>query len=341
VKLKAALAALILASVFAACAALAETSSASGGADSGLATLTLRTSDGLALVDGSLELVEELRSRLELEPFPPVTNRQLFAWMTANGAVAENIRLFARGGAAADSSPSALRWRKTTVRKAILAGDAPYILGRPLYEAYMAIRASGARMFLIDSPAAINGVSDFPRTIFIFSSAYGDGMHGIYVDGADKSPHSNGYNVVAFDGKSGKVTETGGFNMFIGPEEGERMEGFLRALPAGSYAAVSIKWGSGPFMTPGVESALSEFGSRQSLDPEMLISHAMFGGKIPGAEAEEAAAVNLGSKVVLFGAGDRLSESDIAAGSVPGPGRALAISGTRPDDAVYILEEIR
>jgi len=340
VRLKAALLTLVLAASIAACAALADASSSFEGADGGLATLTLRTSDGLALVDGSPELVEELRSLLGLEAIPPIANRQLFAWLTAHGAAAENIRLFARGGAA-DSSPSALRWRKTTVRKAILSGDAPYILGRPLHEAYMAIRASGARMLLLDSPAALDSISDFPRTVFIFSSAYGAGMDGIYVDGADRSPGLPGYNIVAFDGKSGKVTASGGFNMFIGPEESERMEGFLRALPNGSYAAASIMWGSGPFMTPGAADALSEFGSRQSLDPEMLISHAMFGGKAEGSVAAEAAAVNLGSKVVLFGSGDRVSEARIAAGEVPCPGRALALAGTRPDDALFILEEIR
>lgn len=333
-------AALMAAVVFTACAAIAETA-ASGAPDGGSATLTLRTSDGLALVDGASEFIEELRSQLELEAFPPVSNRQLFAWLTTRGAAAANIRLFARGGAAADSAPAAPMWRKTTVRKAILAGDAPFIIGKPLYEAYMAIRASGARMFLIDSPAALDAISDFPRTVFIFSSAYGDGMDGIYVDGADRSPNLNGYNVVAFDGKSGKVTASGGFNMFIGPEESEKMESFLRALPAGSYAAASIKWGSGPFMSPGAENALSEFGSRQSLDPEMLISHAMFGGKGMGAEAAEASAVNLGSKVVLFGSADRLSEADIVAGAVPSPGRVVALAGTRPDDTVYILEQLR
>jgi len=36
-----------------------------------------------------------------------------------------------------------------------------------------------------------------------------------------------------------------------------------------------------------------------------------------------------------------VSEARIAAGEVPCPGRVLALAGTRPDDALFILEEIR
>jgi len=139
---------------------------------------------------------------------------------------------------------------KTTVAEAVAAGEIPYITSKELYEAFMLIRASGDRMFLLksDKTGAVGTTTGFKHTIFILSSSFGIGFDGIIVDGVNYSKNVVGYNIVAFapDGKT--ISGSEGFQLFKNPDDDKHMADFLNGQPAGSYAAASVNYGPGVYL---------------------------------------------------------------------------------------------
>jgi hypothetical protein len=175
--------------------------------------------------------------------------------------------------------------------------------------------------------------------VFVLSSAYGVGRTGIYVDGVNISKDKAGYNVVTFSPDGAQVTGAESFELFDKPEDGPRMASFLLGQPEGAFAAVSVGVGPGVFFTPDDITALRSVGSKESLDPELLSSHALLGRKgfQPG-NALEATAVNFPSRIIYFPASEFVSPQVIDKDDAQTEGKVFIISGTAPDDPIYILE---
>lgn len=307
-------------------------------------TFSLRTEDGLVVLDAGEAEIREWKRLLDETPVAPSTSIELFKWLTDRGARADSIRLYAASFVSSESvriGAHPLAWKKTNVGTAVRSGEIPDITGRKPYEAYMMIRASGERFFILDQSGGSGGglKPAISRSVFIMSSASGNGIDGIYVDGVNCSKGSKGYNIVAFSPDGTAVSGVGSFDLFSDPDAGGKMAGFLNGMPDGTFIAVAVRHGPGVFLTSDAVEALRGYGSKVYLDPEILASHAMFGRKgWPPGTALEASEVNLGSSVPVYDRSIYVGESQLEELSVEQSGRIVALSGTDEDDLVYILE---
>ncbi len=333
---------IILTTAFAAMLAAVLCSSGTGAEDT--TTLSLRGEDGLVVIEAPVADIKNWESKLAGPPSPPSTIKGIFKWLVGNGAPARSIRLYGNlSGKPESGGRRAPAWIKTTVREAALAGDIPDIAGRELFEAYMLMRAAGEKAFFIKAVDAADSASasvdGFPHSIFVMSSAASNGHFGIYVDGARVSTSNTGYNLVAFtpDGKS--ITRTIGFNLYGDPGDGDRMADFLNSQPEGTYLAAAVNIGPGVFLTLDAVNALHKYGAKESPDTQLLSSHAMFGRKgWARGMAFEAAAVNLASRIIVFGSAMFVSEAELPDLSGNEGRRLFALTGTGPDDPLFILK---
>jgi hypothetical protein len=304
-------------------------------------TFSLRTKDGLVVLNAGETEVKEWKKLLKEAPSAPLTNIELFRWLTGRGAHADSIRLYTASPESVRIGAHPLAWEKTTVGAAVREGLIPDIKGRDIFEAYMMIRTSGEQFYMLEQAGGTEEESmpELGKSIFIMSSSSGNGFEGIYVDGVNYSSGSNGYNIVAFDTDGSIISPVGSFDFFSDPDAGGKMAVFLNDKPPGTYIAVSVRYGPGVYLTSDAVEALHGYGSRIYPDPQILSSHAMFGRKgwREGA-AMEASEVNLGSAIFIYDKNIYVGVSKLDDLSVGQGGRIAAITGTGENDTLYMLK---
>ncbi|HOO55368.1 MAG TPA: interleukin-like EMT inducer domain-containing protein [bacterium] len=301
-------------------------------------TLSIRTKDGLAVVEAQESEIENWKTGLAGMKNPPSTNLEVLSWLLEEGVEPQRIRLYLNlAGKISSIGRQGLEWEKTTIKQAVRSGQIPNLTSRPLHEVYTMLRSAGISVLLSDKLKNDNIQSHHDRTIFVLSSAFHNGREGIFVDGRNLSKGGIGYNIVAYPPDGDAISET--FELYDKPDDGPRMASFLNSLPEGTYIAAEVNFGPGVFLSGGAISALQSYGSMENLDPELLSSHAMIGKKgLASGLATEVSEVNLGSSVIefsddIFVGTDRLE--NIIGVSV---GKTVVITGTEPSDIIYILK---
>lgn len=306
-------------------------------------TLSVRTEDGLVVMHGELSLLEQAQSKMRGELPAGATNGDLLAFINKNwpaGAIRMEVYTPATAAGAGKGEENVTL--ETTVASAVAEGRIPNIIGKELYEAYMLFRMRGDTMMLLHAPPA--GSPVVSRTVFIFSSAWGNGMNGIYIDGNNAfaqnpgAPPPNGYKFVVMDPTGSQVIGESEFNTFDDPSSGTRMQQFLAAQPANSILLGAIQWGPGVFLSGGAVTAMHGYGSKTAPDPQILSSHAMIGekGLDPGKAVEESE-INAGSEVMMFDNRLYIQEDKVKTLKTAQGSRIVVIAGTKPDDKVVIL----
>ena len=121
-----------------------------------------------------------------------------------------------------------------------------------------------------------------------FSEAY---ISAFSADGSEvkASPDRRGYNVAVIDPKTGRVTDTQGFDTAANSYEADRLATYLSKIPAGQIVAVATKEDASAHLTPGAITALRALGSRVASPNDLSgQAHALIGvqGAAPGAAAE-------------------------------------------------------
>lgn len=309
-------------------------------------TLSIRTSDGLAVIEGTELELFEIKQKLRLaRDDRPATNKQLFSWLVSNAVDAANVRIYVKSTPQTEQARGipASELTETTVAGAEASGLIPAISGMPLHEAYMTLRAAGFDFYLMEGSVPKSPFSDvLEHTIFALSSAAGNGHFGIYIDGIERSAGTETYNIVSLGDDGRRVEASRGFNMYAQPEEGYRMLEFIRSLPERTFIVAAIKTGPGVFFPPAAGDVLRTFGSVVSNDPQVLTSHAMIGrkGLQPG-DALEAQDVNLGAYVTVFDSSLYVDPGALDTAFAGASGRAAVLSGTGPDDAIIIYTPSR
>ncbi len=300
--------------------------------------LSLRTSDGLVVAKAPEKLVERWQLLLSRMKHPPSDNAHVFRWLSQHGGMPSAINIYfdETTHARQQPQPSARTWRKSTVGESVSDGLIPFITGKELFEAYLLIRSTGADVFIDKkaSPAA----APIQHNIFILSSAFMNGQDGIYIDGRNYSKNVNGYNIVTISPDGSAVTGAEGFALYESPDDSQRMADFLNNQSPGTYVVASVKTGPGVFLSYDAVAALQRYGSRENPDPQLMSSHAMFGrkGSTPGS-ATETSAIGLGTKIILFGSGNIIDESELDSMSARIAGSAVLLTGTKAKDAIYIF----
>jgi hypothetical protein len=307
-------------------------------------TLSVRTQDGLVVLHGPEDEMRQAMRTLQSELPPGATNRDLLRFLyhrwPAGQLKADAYTDITGSGTGKGVEPAVI---ETTVRQAVERGDIPNIMGRELFEAYMLIRMRGDTLMMMRPPPP--GSPQIQHTVFVFSSAWGTGMSGIFIDGdnafnskAGSPPPPNGYRFVVLDPEGGKILNEAEFKTFEDLDSGNRMEQFLAGQPAGAVLLGAVQWGPGVYLTGGAVNAMHDYGSTNEPDSQILSSHALIGRKgLAAGAAVEAAAVNSSSDVVLFDnrlymAEDKIKELK----KLPGL-RIVAIAGTAPDDKVVLI----
>jgi len=307
-------------------------------------TLSLRTGDGLVVVEAPQAELARVKNLLRSEASPPETNRSLFLWLIEHGSGPDSVRLYASSDEkihrSSGHSPSS-RWQVMTVEQAVRSGKVPDIGGLRAFEAYMLLRSSGFRVFL-DKTSISNTALPFtiPHTVFVLSSSWGNGYHGIFVDGHNLSKGINGYNIVILTPDGEKVAAAESFNLFSGPGHAADMAEFLNSQQEGSILLASVKMGPGVFFSGAVLNALQRYGANENPNPQVLSSHAIIGkkGLAPGGAAESAE-VNLGTNLVYFD--NSLFIDPAQAGSIVAPGAAaVVLSGTGADTTINVYGDM-
>jgi len=309
------------------------------------ATLSVHTADGLVVAHGEAADLEDLRADLARALPPGATNAQLLRHIfdTRGGdfhAAAYMSETEAGGqGQEIAGAPAVL---ETTVREAERAGFIPSISGKELFEASLLIEMRGDTFMILDNPPQESFLA--PRDLFVFSSAYGSEISGIYVDGRRMVPEKdfwsslNGYKFLVLDPDTGKPLEAAEFPTFDDPGSGARMAQFLNALPEGALIAGAVQWGPGVFLTGSAINAMRAFGAATEPDPELHMSHAFIGRKgMPPGQALEASSVQDSSRIILFSHKTYLPPAQ-AQNANPAPGsRIIALRGTAPEDPILII----
>jgi len=322
--------------------ALLIASAAARAEDGQTTSLTLRTDTGIIVVEGSQDDINRWRGMLFELSEPPSTNRAVLRWLADKGIPSGAVRSYANSADPSSNLGSAQQsWRKMTVAEAVMSGEIPCVIGKELYEAYILIKASGDKMYILKNtthPAAASPAG-FQHSIFIISSAFYSGNDGIFVDGENLSKSVLGYNIVTFSPDGKTVTGSDGFELFNKPDDSRRMADFLNSQPAGAYAAAAVKFGPGVFLFSDATAALRAYGSQAVLDPQVLSSHAILGVKgSPAGDALEATAVNLSSEIIVFKDDLYVEETRLEELSEGVSGRIIVLGGSKPSDTVYVLE---
>ncbi len=303
-------------------------------------TLTIRTSDGLIVIESIEADLITITEKLGATPDRPGTNKQLFSWLVDNGAKASSIRIYIEASAQSEKSAGLppVGWTDTSVAEAEASGIIPAVSGKTLYEAYMLLRTAGFEFYLMEGAVGKSPFSDMlNHTVFVLSSGAWNGYFGIYVDGVKYSKNSSGYHIVSFSPGGNGVESSRGFNMFVDPEAGYKMAEFLNNLPPGTFIAAAVNIGPGVFFPQAAADALHSFGSLTEPDPEILSSHAMIGrkGLEPGGAFEEED-INLGVGVVVFDSALYVNPNEVETLFTNKSGRAAVLSGTGPDDRIMV-----
>jgi hypothetical protein len=311
--------------------------------DNRVVTFSIRTDDGIVVADARASDIERWMRTLEDIPDPPSRNLQMLEWLTGHGARADSVRIYSDTVEVSDPThPRLLSWKKTTVGAAVRSGEIPCIIGREISVAYLMIRESGEQFYFLKSSGAA-GVTAPPglrHTVFVTSSAYGNGAEGIFVDGVNYSKGSKGYNIVAFTPDGSEVASAQSYNFFKDPAAGAKMTAYLKGLPDGTYIASAIRYGPGVMLTPDAIEALHGYGSKEWPNPQVNSSHAMLGRKgwAPG-KAIETSEINVGCSIIVFEGDIFADESQLEEVSKEHRGRIVVISGTGEDDTVFIYQQ--
>ena len=309
--------------------------------------LSVRTQDGLVVLHGARDILIEVQKDLTAAMQPGAGNIDLLEYVYKKWTV-EQVRPEAYAAAPGEEIPDGASDNataviiETTVAEAMKTGRIPSLGGRELYEAYMLVRMRGDTFMLLSEPPP--GKLQLRHTVFVFSSAWGSGFCGIYVDGVDvlraegeDITDANGYKLVALNPEDLHL-EIREFKTFDDPEAGLRMQEFLNAQPEGAVLLGSVRWGPGVYISGGAVDALHAYGSATEPDSQILSSHAMIGAKgLPSGQAIEAGAVNAGAQVVLFDSKLYVSEEQIRELRADEGARIIAMAGTKPDDKVFIV----
>lgn len=308
-------------------------------------TLSVQTADGLVVLHADEAEMPEIRDALAREFTHGADGADLLAFVYGRwSANAVRAAMYTsskprNGTPANEVNAEPLR---TTVRDAVRRGLVPAIEGKPLYEAYMLAFMRGDTLLLLGEPPA--GAPPVEHSVFVFSSSWGAGMCGVFVDGRDLLHDLTngagpvpGYNLIAMSPDFSNAQYMG-FKTFENPEDGVRMQEFLNAQPDGAILLGTVMWGPGVYLSGGAVDALRAYGSTTDPDPQILSSHAVIGrkGGAPGTAAE-ASAVNAPAEVLLFGADFYIDEKQLEKLRPQAGSRIIAISGTAPDDTAVII----
>lgn len=302
------------------------------------AVLTVRTRDGLVVLHGGQKTLSDAGAKLGSALSGGATNAALLGFLDSSGLSA-SITAESYVSLPGGSGPAKATIIETTVKQAQLDGTIPAIEGLPLYEAYMLVRMRGdAFMILSDPPPQSVNIS---RSAFVFSSTWGLGLDGIFIDGVDRSKQKTGYNFVALapDGKT--IAGESAFETFSDAGASSKMRQFLESQPDGTFVLGAIKVGPGVYISGEAVNALRNYGSTNEPNSQVLSTNAFIGRKNarPGDTIEQSF-VNGSSKAIVFGASLYVKTGGGALSPPPGA-RIVAISGTMPGDKVVIAGSAR
>lgn len=306
-------------------------------------TMSLRTNDGLVVVDCTTDRAEELLGIMATLASPPSSNRDVYKWLLQYNTPADTIRIYMDKNNADSVSAGIpdMKWKSMDLLSAERQGAIPSISGLEIFEAYLMLRSSGFSVLLSSADVERSKAElDLKHTVFVLSYAFQSGYHGIYVDGKDHSRAEIGYNIVTIPPDGGGVDQSTGYSLYVDTSGGIKMAEFLNGLPDGTFVLASINHGPGVFLTGDAIKALHACGSAVVPDPEVLSSHAMIGKKgMPSGSAIEKAAVNAGSNIIYFNKDLFVDVSGIEKVDLSSYGRTVVLTGTEPGDRVFIYTD--
>ena len=104
----------------------------------------------------------------------------------------------------------------------------------------------------------------------------GDFAH-IYVNGVDRSPNRRGYNLVALDGRDGRLLGAAAFDTHGDPAASHQLALWVQALPAGTVVAGGARDDASMALTPEAGAALRSLGAAVDLRGRFRWGHAFIG----------------------------------------------------------------
>jgi len=302
-------------------------------------TLSILTTDGLVVAEVNRAEAAKTERLVSNQLGDKADTASVVKWFEKNGYSKDGIRSYLSKSEYTEK-PSVKKWEKIKLYEAVSGGEIPRIIGLDYYEAYMVLGSYGkkfhsARPRRSRGRGVFNGMNG--KSVFVFSSAYGNGNDGIFIDGTDYSKGSIGYNLVAVGSNGEEIIGVEGYELYNDPGASHKMAEFLKSLPEGSYLAAAVRFGPGVFLTSEAVAELAKFGSAAMIDPELLMSHAMIGrkGQPPGT-AVEATAVNAGSSEISFA-----EDVFVGLNEAGDPGHfenlsSIVITGVSNDDFIYL-----
>jgi hypothetical protein len=297
-------------------------------------TLSIKTLDGLIVFSGEAEEIRKFDQEIKERFHTPLTMDETIAGLREIGKAPERMELYF--SAEGEQRKIEHKVQKMTLGTAVREGLIPNLLNREMYEAYTLLKSEGIDMRILgDSP--LRGVA-LNASVFIHSSMLGSQPSRIFVNGLDYSSGAIGYNLVVLSPDGEEVVAKAGFETYRDPEQGEKMENFLRAQPEGALLLGEVFLGPGVFLTSGAIKAFEGYGLTANINPELSTSHAFIGkkGLAPGTALEQTAP-NLDSEIVLFAKNIYINEKDLEALASDAGGFTVALSGTAPSDTVYLI----
>ncbi len=298
---------------------------------SDIINLSVRTKDGIILFKSRKETIENLKNILTNEG-KNLSNLEIISKLGKYNFEGKLDYQFYRDiSIKSEKIPGIVI--KSTISSAVDLGYIPNIINMSLDEVFFLLYAEGWEFGIFGSLP--EGILSIPRNIFIYSGPKFYNESKIWIDGIDYSLNEIGYNLVILN-KDGEIVEVKNFKTPTSIEESEKMVKFLESIEGKDYYILSsLKWGATNFFSGSALKYLRKLGVKYMPDTRTHFSDAFILYKDNLIENFK---LDFPSKVIGFKK-DRYFETEEKITSLITPG-IIIISGTKPDDLVYICGKV-
>lgn len=293
--------------------------------------LTVRTKDGIILFKSSKEVIEDLKKIL-FDEGKGLSNLEIISKLGKYELVEKlDFQFYRDTTIEAEKVPGIVI--KSTVSSAVNLGYLPNIINMSLEEVFFLFYAEGWD-FGIFGHKPDRKIS-VPKNIFLYSAPKYFNESKIWIDGRDYSLNDIGYNFVVLNSK-GEIVEVRSFKTPVSIEESEKMVKFLEGFKGDNYYILSsLKWGATNYFSSNASKYLKKLGKKYIPDTRTHFSDVFI---FNGDELIENFKLDYPSTLAIFKK-DSYFESEDEITSLITPG-IIIISGTKPEDLVYICGKI-
>ncbi len=307
-------------------------------------TLTVRCSDGILLIYGSPEHLNEIKQYLGdaslqksvvlNDVMESLHDLPVFSRVTVESFYERQPVL-----------PQAKKLFKLPLKDAVEGHLVPDILGVSLQEARQRLELFGFTVFLLSSkignseiyaPCDIS-VQSAGKLAGSYTANLVNGYAWIFVNGKNVSKDSRGYNISVIDPSTCKVTASENFDTRDdqkGASNSMKMAQFINKIPDGKVVAAAVRDEGSKFLTPSAVSALKSIGAKKSLMGYRNYSHAVLGIK---GFSEGQAMEDISPQVITLSVTKGLhTEDEIEKAFLQSSGASVFIRDTQEDSLIGV-----